>query len=389
MPLKLLYKNKLLLLYIMSVLVVGCGLSGVVIAERIANILNRKVVIIEKRNHIGGNCYDYREENTNILVNKYGAHLFHTNNTMVWDYVNKFDKWIRWEHKVLAYVDDMYVSIPVNITTINQLCNENLQNENDVNKWLHENQVKYDTINNSEEMAKSRIGNILHDKLIKDYTFKQWNKYPNELDKSVLERIPIRNNFDTRYFNDKYQALPHKGYTHFFQQILNNNNIEVKLNTDYNEHIKTNSYDMIIFTGMIDSYFNNLEKLEYRSIDFKIDIIKNMNYFQPNSVVNYPNTDVPFTRIVEYKHFLNQQSNDTVIVSETTNDIGEPYYPVLNKRNLDLYEKYKNMAKEEEHKNVYFIGRLANYKYFNMDEAIFNSLEFFNNVIINKLGDQN
>jgi len=373
----------------MSVLVVGCGLSGVVIAERIANILNKKVVIIEKRNHIGGNCYDYREENTNILVNKYGAHLFHTNNTMVWNYVNKFDKWIRWEHKVLAYVNDMYVSIPVNITTINQLCNENLQNENDVNKWLNENQVKYDTINNSEEMAKSRIGNILYDKLIKDYTFKQWNKYHNELDKSVLERIPIRNNFDTRYFNDKYQALPHKGYTHFFQQILNNNNIEVKLNTDYNEHIKTNSYDMIIFTGMIDSYFNNLEKLEYRSIDFKIDVIKNMNYFQPNSVVNYPNTDVPFTRIVEYKHFLNQQSNDTVIVSETTNDIGEPYYPVLNKRNLDLYEKYKNMAKEEEHKNVYFIGRLANYKYFNMDEAIFNSLEFFNNVIINKLEKQN
>ena len=230
-------------------------------------------------------------------------------------------------------------------------------------------------------MAKSRIGNKLYEKLIKDYTFKQWNKYPEELDKSVLERIPIRPNFDARYFNDKYQALPHKGYTHFFEKILDNKNIEVKLNTDYFEHIKNNNYDIVIFTGPIDSYFHNLEKLEYRSIDFNIEIIKNMNYFQPNSVVNYPSKDVPYTRIVEYKHFLNQNSNDTIIVSEKTNDIGEPYYPVPNKKNLELYEKYKILAKNEEEKNIFFVGRLANYKYFNMDEAILNSLTFFENII--------
>ena len=373
----------------MSCLIVGCGLSGVVIAERIANILNKKVTIIEKRDHIGGNCYDYNEKDTGILMNKYGAHLFHTNNEVVWNYINIFDKWIRWEHKVLTYVDNKFVPIPVNITTINQLCEENLQDENDVNKWLEKNQLKYDTINNSEEMAKSRIGNILYEKLIKDYTFKQWNKYPNELDKSVLARIPIRPNFDTRYFNDKYQALPHKGYTHFFEKILDNKNIEVILNTDYFEHIKNNKYDMIIFTGPIDSYFTNLEKLEYRSIDFNIEIIKNMNYFQPNSVVNYPSIDVSYTRIVEYKHFLNQQSNDTVIVTEKTNDIGEPYYPVPNKKNLELYEKYKNLALQEENKNVFFVGRLANYKYFNMDEAIFNSIEFFNNILIKKYKEYN
>jgi UDP-galactopyranose mutase len=368
----------------MSVLIVGCGLSGVVIAERIANILNKKVIIIEKRDHIGGNCYDYIDEETGILMNKYGAHLFHTNNEKVWNYVTQFDEWKRWEHKVLTFVDDKYVPMPVNITTINELCDQHLQNEKDVNVWLDKNRQKYDEILNSEEMAKSRIGNELYEKLVKDYTYKQWNKYPSELDKSVLERIPIRTSFDTRYFSDKYQALPHKGYTHFFSKILENDNIEVKLNTDYFEYIKeNNNFELIIFTGPIDSYFTDLEKLEYRSIDFHVERIKNMNYYQPNSVVNYPSKDIPFTRIVEYKHFLNQQSKDTIIVSETTNDIGEPYYPVPNKKNLELYEKYKILAKKEEEKNIYFVGRLANYKYFNMDEAIANSLIFFENVIIN------
>jgi UDP-galactopyranose mutase len=369
----------------MKYLIVGAGLSGVVIAERIANVLNEKVVIIEKRNHIGGNCYDYIHEETGLLMNKYGAHLFHTNKEKVWEYINKFDKWTRWEHKVLTYVDDKFVSIPVNITTINQLCEENLKDENDVKEWLERTQVKYDNITNSEEMAKSRIGEVLYDKLIRDYTYKQWNKYPEELDKSVLERIPIRNNFDTRYFNDKYQALPHKGYTHFFERLLDNKNIEVLLNTDYFEYIKDKTFDMIIFTGPIDNYFNNeLDKLEYRSIDFNIEVIKNMNYYQPNSVVNYPSNDVNYTRIVEYKHFLNQKSKDTIIVKEITNDEGEPYYPVPNKKNLDLYKEYKKLAEEEEKKNVYFIGRLANYKYFNMDEAIENSLKFFDDKFLNE-----
>jgi len=367
-------------------LIVGCGLTGVVIAERIASQLNESVLIIEKRDHIGGNCYDYIDNETGILVNKYGAHLFHTNNKEVWEYINRFDTWIRWEHKVLSYVDNKFVPMPVNITTVNELCNEHLQNEQDMNEWLENNQIKYEEITNSEEMAKSRIGETLYENLIKPYTYKQWNKYPNELNASVLARIPLRNNFDTRYFNDKYQALPKYGYTHFFESILSHPNIKYMLNTDYFDFIKNTNlkFKKIIYTGPIDAYFNlsELDKLEYRSIDFKIERYKNMNYYQPNSVVNYPELQYPYTRIVEYKHFLNQQSSHTIIVSETTNDTGEPYYPVPNQKNLELYKKYKKLAElEEKENNVYFVGRLANYKYFNMDEAITNALDFFDRFI--------
>ena len=367
----------------MRYLIVGAGLSGAVIAERLAATMNARVTVIEKRDHIAGNCYDYIDAETGILMNKYGAHLFHTNNETVWKYITSFDEWVRWEHKVVSLVDNKYVSVPVNITTINELCGENLQTEGEVAEWLGGVQVKYaeGEIQNSEQMAKSRIGEELYEKLIKEYTFKQWNKYPGELDKSVLARIPVRPNFDTRYFSDKYQALPKKGYTHFFERLLDHPNIEVRLNTDYFDVPDRTEYDAVIFTGPVDSYFQGYDKLEYRSIDFQIQKISNMNYFQPNSVVNYPGPEVPFTRIVEYKHFLNQQSKDTVIVTETTNDVGEPYYPVPNKRNMDLYETYRALALAEESKGVYFIGRLANYKYFNMDEAIANSLRFFDDVL--------
>lgn len=372
-------------------LIVGCGLSGATIAERIANVLNEKVIIIDKREHIGGNCYDYVDKTTNIRINKYGAHLFHTNNKQVWDYVNKFSEWVRWEHKVLSNVDNKFVSIPVNITTVNELCGENLQNTEEMNVWLEKNQIQYDKIENSEQMAKSRIGEKLYDKLIKNYTFKQWNKYPEELNPSVLARIPIRNNFDTRYFSDKYQALPKFGYTEFIRKMITHENIISLVNTSY-EDLKYNypqymkDIEYTIFTGPIDEYFKDsgLEKLEYRSIDFNQYIYRNTNFFQPNSVVNYPNTE-DFTRIVEYKHFLNQKSKDTLIVTEKTKDIGEPYYPVPNKKNLDLYEKYKQLAINEEKNNVYFLGRLANYKYFNMDAAIENALDFFNTKLLYKL----
>jgi UDP-galactopyranose mutase len=280
-------------------LVVGCGLSGAVIAERIANTLGRRVLILESRDHIGGNCYDYIDKETGILMNKYGAHLFHTNSERVWKYINKFAKWKRWEHKVLSYVDDRFVSIPVNITTINELLDENLENENDVKEWLSLNQVKYDSIQNSEEMAKSRIGEVLYEKMIKNYTFKQWNKYPNELDKSVLERIPIRANFDTRYFSDKYQVLPENGYTAFFEKILDNPLIEYSLNTDFFKFREENNLTNIpiIYTGPIDTYFRDkgFENLEYRSIHFHIERHMNMNFYQPCGAVNYPGNEVPYT----------------------------------------------------------------------------------------------
>ncbi len=363
-----------------DVIIVGCGLSGVVTGERLASQRNKKVCILEKRNHIGGNCYDYKDEN-GILINKYGAHLFHTNNEAVWKYVKEFDEWERWEHKVVGIVDDKIVSIPVNITTVNMLCDENIQNEMEMKKWLENNQKKYEEIKNGEEMAKSRVGEKLYEKVFHHYTYKQWNKYPNELKPEVLARIPIRSDFDDRYFSDKYQALPKYGYTHFFEQLLKHENIDYFLNIDFHK-IKNliPSNKTIIYTGPIDDYFGDIgfERLEYRSINFEIEHIKNMNFYQVNSVVNYPEPNVPFTRIVEYKHFLNQKSPHTTIVREYTTDKGEPYYPVLNEKNLELYEKYKVLAEEEMKKNnIHFLGRLANYKYFNMDQAIQNSLEYF------------
>jgi UDP-galactopyranose mutase len=281
---------------------------------------------------------------------------------------------VPWEHKVVSSIDGQFVPMPVNIITVNSLCGENIQTEAEMLSWLSNNQIPCTNPNNSEDTALSRIGPVLYTKLVKDYTFKQWNKYPAELDKSVLERIPVRSNFDCRYFTDKYQALPAMGYTHFFEQILKNPNIRVLLETDYFTFPEKN-FDFTIFTGPIDSYFPG-EKLEYRSINFHREVFKDTSFYQPNSVVNYPSAEVHFTRIVEYKHFLNQKSKDTIIFKETTCSDGEPYYPVLNKKNLELYENYRLLAEKEESRNVFFIGRLANYKYFNMDEAILNSLRF-------------
>ncbi|MDR2407632.1 MAG: UDP-galactopyranose mutase [Bacteroidales bacterium] len=359
-----------------DVLVVGAGLSGVVIAEQLANKANLHVLVIDKRNHIAGNCYDFIDEN-GILMNKYGAHLFHTNDQEVWEYIQNFSKWERWDHRVLGLIDGKFVNIPVNINTVNALCGTNIKNEEEMDTWLSSVQVKYEKITNSEEVAKSRVGEILYKKIFRDYTFKQWNKYPEELDSSVLSRLPIRNNFNDRYFDDRYQVLPKTGYTEFTQAILDHPNITVRLNSDYFKIKESVDYNILIFTGPIDEYYANLgiEKLEYRSIEFIEERYKNMNFYQTNSVVNYPEPDVPFTRIVEYKHFLNQTSANTTIVKEITKKEGEPYYPVFNERNLSLYKKYEALSQKE--KNVYFIGRLGNYKYFNMDQAMRNSLNFY------------
>jgi len=359
-----------------DILVVGTGLSGAVLAERFARHSNKKVIIIDKRNHIGGNCYDYLDEN-GILINKYGAHLFHTNYEDVWGYIKRFGEWTRWDHRVLGCIEGKMINIPVNINTVNELCGTHLKDEKEMLQWLKTVQIKYDEINNSEEIAKSRVGETLYKKIFRDYTYKQWNKYPEELDASVLSRIPIRYNFDDRYFNDRYQALPKQGYTKFIGNILAHPNITIRINTNYFELSNTIDFDNLIYTGPIDHYFRDsgLKELEYRSIEFIEEHYKDMNYYQTNSVINYPEKNVPFTRIVEYKHFLNQKSPHTTIVKEITKDSGEPYYPVPNKVNISLYKKYKELAELE--KNVHFIGRLANYKYFNMDQAIKNSLEWY------------
>ncbi len=363
-----------------DILIIGAGISGATLAERYAQA-GKKVLVLEKRNHIAGNCYDFYDEN-GILVSQYGAHLFHTNDKEVWEYVNRFSEWYPWEHKVIARVDDKTVPIPVNITTVNKLFGENIKTEEEMKAWLDNNRVVYEPAKNGEEAVLNRVGEVLYDKMFKHYTKKQWDKYPEELHASVLERIPVRHNYDDRYFSDEFQALPSEGYTKVFERMLDHPNIEVLLDTDYFD-IKDEicGYEKLFYTGPIDRFFEFenklLEKLEYRSINFVTEHL-DQEYFQENSVVNYPGKEVDFTRIVEYKHFGNQKAPKTSIVKEYTVDHGEPYYPVPNEKNQKVYEQYKKEADKLE--NVYFVGRLANYKYFNMDQAFKNALDLYNSL---------
>lgn len=360
-----------------DILIIGAGISGSVLAERYAAI-GKKVLIIEKRSHIAGNCYDYIDEN-GILVSKYGAHLFHTNDESVWEYVNKFSEWYPWEHKVVARVDGKTVPIPVNITTVNTLFGTNITSEEEMKNWLEENRMPIEKPLNGEEAVLNRVGPVLYEKMFKHYTKKQWDKYPAELDASVLERIPVRENYDDRYFSDTYQALPKGGYTQLFENIIKNPNIEVLLETDYFDvRDQYMNYEKLFYTGPVDRFFefkhSLAEKLEYRSINFVTETIESP-FFQENSVVNYPGTEVDFTRIIEYKHFGNQISDKTTVVKEFTVDKGEPYYPVPNPRNQEIYARYKEEA--DKLIDVHFVGRLANYKYFNMDQAFKNALDLF------------
>lgn len=367
-----------------EILIVGCGLSGAVIAEQLASKYNKKILIIDKRDHIGGNCYDYIDIETGIRVNKYGAHLFHTNDEGVWEYINRFSKWIRYDHKVVANINDRHVSVPVNMETINVLCDENLQTVEETKEWLEKNKISCDNPKNSEDIALARVGKKLYEKLFLPYTLKQWNKHPKDLDSSVLSRIPVKYDNDTRYFTDKYQVIPENGYTSFFESLLNHPNITVKLNTSFDNINIT--YKKLIFTGPIDSYFKNsgLDPLEYRSLHFQEEIIFNKGFVQQYMVVNTPSADVPTTRSIEYKHLpyrKNMSSPHTIVIKEYPSDTGEPYYPVPNYKNQTLYNKYKELAESNTNKNVHMIGRLANYKYFNMDQAIRNALDYIPNII--------
>lgn len=363
-----------------DILIIGAGISGSVLAERYASI-GKKVLIIEKRNHIAGNCYDYVDGN-NILVSKYGAHLFHTNEESVWKYVNQFSNWYPWEHKVIARVDEKTVPIPVNITTVNRLFGTDINSEQQMISWLEENCTPIEKPANGEEAVLNRVGSVLYEKMFKHYTKKQWDKYPAELDASVLDRIPVRYNYDDRYFSDTYQALPQGGYTQLFENIIKHPNIEILLDSDYFDvKEQYTGYEKLFYTGPVDRFFDFkhslTEKLEYRSINFVSETI-DAEFFQENSVVNYPGTEVDFTRIIEYKHFGNQKSEKTTVVREYTVDEGEPYYPVPNPRNAEIYKKYKDEA--EKLLDVHFVGRLANYKYFNMDQAFKNALDLFDSL---------
>lgn len=368
-------------------LIVGCGLSGAVMAERIATVLGKKVVVIEKRDHVAGNCYDYTDVETGLRVSKYGPHFFHTDDERVWDYVNRFAEWRRWDHKVASFVKEKFVPLPVNINTINAMFDDaHLKTEADMRKWLDAHVERLSEVKTSADVCLSKFGRVIYETLFKPYTIKQWGKTPEELDPLVLSRIPLRFDFDDRYFSDRYQALPVKGYTDFVFGMLVSRHIHVLLNTDFfdvQQHI--GKHTKVIFTGRIDAYFadSGLPPLEYRSLDFKIETHRNMSYYQPYAVVNYPGSDVPHTRITEYKHMNPAHTSPhTITVKETSCATGEPYYPVPNAENMALYERYKALADgsdgdENKKSDVRFLGRLATYKYFNMDQAIRAALDMF------------
>ena len=355
-------------------LVVGAGLAGAVMAERLAS-RNKKVLIVEKRNHIGGNTFDYYD-NHGILVHKYGPHIFHTNSKDVFEYLGRFTEWRPYEHRVLASVDGMLVPIPINLDTINQLYGLHLNSEQ-VDAFFAEKAQNKGQISTSEDVVVSTVGRELYEKFFRGVTRNQWNLDPSELDASVTSRIPTRNNRDGRYFTDKYQSMPLHGYTRMFERMLNHKNIKVLLNTDYKEIIPDISFQKMIYTGPIDYFYDYcFGKLPYRSIDFKFETF-DQEVVQKTGTVNYPNEHA-YTRITEFKYLTGQKHSKTSVVYEFPKDDGDPYYPVPRAENAALYRRYHARALAE--RNVYFAGRLATYKYYNMDQVVAQALTLFKKI---------
>lgn len=359
-----------------DIIIVGAGISGLTLAERYS-ALGKKVLVIEARTHIGGNCYDFTDEH-GILIAKYGPHYFHTNYENVWEYVNRFSEWTPFEARVVSYIDGKKVSIPINIKTINQFFETNIATEDEMKEWLANNTTPIESPKNAEEAAIGRVGPILYQKIFKEYTEKQWDKDPKELDPEVTNRIPVRTNDDDRYFTDTHQAIPTDGYTKLFENMIAGKEITVLLNTTWGSIKDAVQYrEKLFFTGRIDSYFEKkFGPLEYRSLRFEFETL-NQEYFQDYVQENYPSLEVPFTRIVEYKHMTGQKHPKTTISREYPTWEGEPYYPVPSDKNKEIYQKYQKEAEELEKQNIYFVGRLANYKYFNMDQAFKNALDLF------------
>jgi UDP-galactopyranose mutase len=357
-------------------LIVGAGFAGSVLAERLASQAGKKVLIIDKRNHIAGNAYDYYNED-GILIHKYGPHIFHTNSKDVFEYLSEFTQWRPYEHRVLASVDGQLVPIPINLTTINQLYGLNL-NSSQVEEFFASKAEKVTQVRTSEDVVVSKVGRELYEKFFRGYTRKQWDLDPSELDASVTARVPTRTNKDDRYFTDTYQAMPLHGYTVMFQKMLSHPNIKVMLNTDYKEVIDIIPHKQLIYTGPIDSYFDYCYgKLPYRSLEFKFETI-DKEIFQPTGTVNYPNEQM-YTRITDFKYLTGQNHPKTAIVYEFPRAEGDPYYPVPRPENAEIYKKYQQLAATMT--NTYFVGRLATYKYYNMDQVVAQSLTTFKKIM--------
>ena len=350
-------------------LIVGAGFGGSVVASQMARNFNKKVLIVDKRDHIGGNAFDYRDA-AGLLVHKYGPHIFHTNSEDVFRYLSRFTAWRDYQHRVLASVDGRLVPIPINLDTVNILHNLNL-GVDDLEAYLEKISEKPSSIRTSEDVVVSRVGRDLYEKMFRGYTRKQWGLDPSELDASVTARIPVRLNREDRYFSDIYQSMPLHGYTHMFQNMLDHPNITIALNTDYHDVVKAVAHESLVFTGPVDEFFDfRFGKLPYRSLRFRHETL-NQAQAQPVAVINFPN-DHDYTRVTEFKYLTGQHHAKTSVVYEYPTDEGDPYYPIPRPENAVLHKKYEALAQERT--DVHFVGRLATYKYYNMDQVVAQAL---------------
>ncbi len=356
-------------------LIVGAGFAGSVLAERLASQLDKRVLIIDKRPHIAGNMFDHYDD-AGILVHKYGPHIFHTNSRDVFTYLSQFTEWRPYEHRVLASVDGQFVPIPINLDTVNRLYGLNLTSF-ELEEFFASVAEKREQVRTSEDVVVSKVGRDLYEKFFRGYTRKQWGLDPSELDASVTARVPTRTNRDDRYFTDTYQAMPLHGYTRLFERMLDHPNIKIMLNTDYREIEGVIPYREMIYTGPIDAFFGYCYgKLPYRSLEFRFETLDRPE-FQPTGTVNYPN-EHPYTRITEFKYLTGQEHPKTSVVYEIPCAEGDPYYPVPRPENNEIYRRYRALT--ELTTGVYFVGRLATYKYYNMDQVVAQALKTYRDI---------
>jgi UDP-galactopyranose mutase len=350
-------------------LVVGAGYAGSVLAERLAADANQRVLVCDVRNHVGGNAYDHYDD-AGVLVHRYGPHIFHTNSREIFDYLSRFTEWRQYEHRVLASVDGMLVPLPINLDTINMLYGLDLSSY-ELDDWFASRAEPREPVRTSEDVVVSKVGRELYEKFFRNYTRKQWDLDPSELDASVTSRVPTRTNRDSRYFGDTYQAMPRRGYTRMFERMLAHPNIKLLLNTDYREIEHFVPYRRMVYTGPIDEFFDyEYGKLPYRSLEFRFET-HDVPVYQPGPVVNYPN-EHPYTRITEFKYLTGQEHPKTTVVYEYPQADGDPYYPVPRPENGELYKRYKELADALD--DVVFVGRLATYRYYNMDQVVAQAL---------------
>lgn len=352
--------------------IVGAGLAGITIAERIATQIHKNILIIEKRDHIGGNVYDEYDA-AGILVQRYGPHTFHTNDKEVFDYICQYTKWHEYQHRVLSYINGNFVPIPISLETINQLYNMNLS-ENEIDNFIESRKVNIAEIKTSEDIVLSQCGKDIYEKFFKYFTIKQWGVDPSQLDKSVIGRIPFRKNRDTRYFTDSYQGNPQGGFTQMCRNMLHHPEIKVMLNTDYKEVLRDIQYKKLIYTGPLDYYFDyKLGKLKWRSIRFIFET-HDCESYQPVASTRWP-MDYEYTRVTEFKKMTGQKSKKTTILKEIPCDEGELFYTFPTHEWQALAQQYRELASMEQ--NVIFIGRLAEYRYYDMDDVVRKALDVF------------